>query len=168
MSSTLRVFAVVLVAASLLLAQEKPAGDDRRHARDARQRTASGDHPRSARAGRDRRGKLSGRRQRDSRRLSRHGARAGAHGVPRMLRSCPADQISAIFAQLGGYGNADTQQNITQYFTTVPAADLDIALRVDAACMRDIEDCADRMGAGERAPSNRKWRAICRIRPTNS
>jgi zinc protease len=42
--------------------------------------------------------------------------------------------------QLGGYGNADTQQNITQYFTTVPAADLDVALRLDAACMQDIED----------------------------
>ena len=40
-----------------------------------------------------------------------------------------ADQTSAIYAQLGGKDNADTQQNITQYFTTVPAADLDIALR---------------------------------------
>ena len=36
--------------------------------------------------------------------------------------------------------NADTQQNITQYFTTVPAADLEVALRVDAACMRDVLD----------------------------
>jgi zinc protease len=51
-----------------------------------------------------------------------------------------ADQIAAIFAQLGGYDNADTQQTITQYFTTVPAADLEIALRVDAACMRDVID----------------------------
>ncbi len=42
--------------------------------------------------------------------------------------------------RLGGYGNADTQQNITQYFTTVPAADLDVALRLDAACMQDVED----------------------------
>ena len=51
-----------------------------------------------------------------------------------------ADQTAAIFAQLGGYGNADTQQNITQYFTTVPAADLDVALRLDAACMQDVDD----------------------------
>jgi RNA polymerase sigma factor (sigma-70 family) len=51
-----------------------------------------------------------------------------------------ADQIAAIYAQLGGQGNADTQQNITQYFTTVAAADLEIALRVDAACMQDIHD----------------------------
>ena len=51
-----------------------------------------------------------------------------------------ADQIAAIYAQLGGSDNADTQQNITQYFTTVPAADLEVALRVDAACMRDVLD----------------------------
>ena len=38
-----------------------------------------------------------------------------------------ADQTAAIYAQLGGRDNADTQQNITQYFTTVPAADLDVA-----------------------------------------
>ena len=50
------------------------------------------------------------------------------------------DQIAAIFAQLGGANNADTQQNITQYFSTVPAADLDIALRVDADCMRNMQD----------------------------
>ncbi|MGB9403855.1 MAG: pitrilysin family protein, partial [Candidatus Acidiferrales bacterium] len=42
--------------------------------------------------------------------------------------------------QLGGAGNADTQQNITQYFATVPAADVDIALRTDAACMQDVDD----------------------------
>src|SRR6266446_4820532 len=60
-----------------------------------------------------------------------------AHGQEHMaFRGCSgltADQIAAIYAQLGGQGNADTQQNITQYFTTVPAADLEIALRVDAA-----------------------------------
>src|ERR1700674_6108031 len=59
------------------------------------------------------------------------------------VRGCAdlsGDQIAAIYAELGGYGNADTQQNITQYFTTVPAADLEVALRVDAACMQDIED----------------------------
>jgi len=67
-----------------------------------------------------------------------------AHAQEHMLfRGCSelsADQISAIFAQLGGYGNADTQQHITQYFSTIPAADLDIALRVDADCMRGIQD----------------------------
>src|SRR5262245_25355182 len=37
-----------------------------------------------------------------------------------------------------GLNNADTQQTVTQYFATVPSADLEVALRVDAACMRDI------------------------------
>jgi len=67
-------------------------------------------------------------------------AHAQEHMAFRGCSSLSADQISAIFAQLGGFGNADTQQNITQYFSTVPAADLDIALRVNADCMRDIQD----------------------------
>jgi len=32
-----------------------------------------------------------------------------------------------------GSNNADTQQGVTQYFATVPAQDLDIALRLDSA-----------------------------------
>jgi zinc protease len=67
-------------------------------------------------------------------------AHAQEHMAFRGCADVTADQIAAIYAQLGGYGNADTQQNITQYFTTVPAADLDLALQLDAACMRDIED----------------------------
>ena len=67
-------------------------------------------------------------------------AHAQEHMAFRGCSEVSADQISAIFAQLGGDGNADTQQNITQYYSTVPAADLDIALRVDADCMRDIQD----------------------------
>jgi zinc protease len=67
-------------------------------------------------------------------------AHAQEHMAFRGCSELSADQISAIFAQLGGFGNADTQQNITQYYSTVPAADLDIALRVDADCMRDIQD----------------------------
>jgi zinc protease len=50
------------------------------------------------------------------------------------------DQIAAIYAQLGGSVNADTQQNITQYFVTVPAQDLDVVLRLDSACMTEVED----------------------------
>ncbi|MEY2394875.1 MAG: zinc protease [Acidobacteriaceae bacterium] len=67
-------------------------------------------------------------------------AHAQEHMAFRGCSGLTADQIAAIFAQLGGQGNADTQQNITQYFTTVPAADLEIALRVDAACMQDVQD----------------------------
>ena len=36
--------------------------------------------------------------------------------------------------------NADTQQNITQYFVTVLAQDLEVALRQDSACMQDVQD----------------------------
>jgi zinc protease len=67
-------------------------------------------------------------------------AHAQEHMAFRGCAGVSADQTAAIFAQLGGFGNADTQQNITQYFTTVPAADLDVALRLDAACMQDIDD----------------------------
>jgi zinc protease len=67
-------------------------------------------------------------------------AHAQEHMAFRGCSGVSADQTAAIFAQLGGFGNADTQQNITQYFTTVPEADLEIALRLDAACMQDMDD----------------------------
>jgi zinc protease len=67
-------------------------------------------------------------------------AHAQEHMAFRGCSELSADQISAIFAQLGGFGNADTQQNITQYFSTIPASDVEIALRVDADCMRDMQD----------------------------
>jgi zinc protease len=67
-------------------------------------------------------------------------AHAQEHMAFRGCSTLSGDQIAAIFAQLGGANNADTQQNITQYFSTLPAADLDIALRVDADCMRDMQD----------------------------
>src|SRR6202161_3848577 len=67
-------------------------------------------------------------------------AHAQEHMAFRGCADLSADQIAAIFAQLGGDNDADTQQNITQYFETVPAQDFEIALRVDADCMRDIAD----------------------------
>ena len=67
-------------------------------------------------------------------------AHAQEHMAFRGCAGLTADQIAAIYAQLGGQGNADTQQNITQYFTTVPASDLEVSLRVDAACMQDVQD----------------------------
>ena len=51
-----------------------------------------------------------------------------------------ADQTAAIYAQLGGRNNADTQQTITQYFATVPAGDLDVVLQAQAACLHGIGD----------------------------
>jgi zinc protease len=67
-------------------------------------------------------------------------AHAQEHMAFRGCTGVTADQTSAIFAQLGGDGDADTQQNITQYFETIPSADLDVALHEDAACMRGIDD----------------------------
>src|SRR5208282_4056940 len=67
-----------------------------------------------------------------------------AHAQEHMsFRGCSgitADQTAAIFAQLGGDNDADTQQNITQYFETVPAQDLDVALHIGASCMQDVSD----------------------------
>jgi len=67
-------------------------------------------------------------------------AHAQEHMAFRGCTGLTADQISAIYAQLGGYMDAETQQTITQYFVTVPSKDLDVALRVDAACMSGVED----------------------------
>src|ERR1700728_2599294 len=67
-------------------------------------------------------------------------AHAQEHMAFRGCTGVSGDQIAAINAQLGGVSNADTQQDITQYYITVPASDLDIALHLDASCMQDIED----------------------------
>jgi zinc protease len=70
-------------------------------------------------------------------------AHAQEHMAFRGCAGITADQTAAIFAQLGGDGDADTQQNITQYFETVPAQDLGVALHVDSSCMRGIVDAED-------------------------
>jgi zinc protease len=98
-------------------------------------------------------------------------AHAQEHMAFRGCSGLTADQIAAIYAQLGGQGNADTQQNITQYFTTVPAADLEVALRMDAACMQDIqnsqEEWAQEKGAIEqevaRDLSNPTYKFLTRL-----
>ena len=67
-------------------------------------------------------------------------AHAEEHMAFRGCSGMSADQTAAVYAELGGQNNADTQQNITQYFATVPAADLEVALRAQAACLEDIQD----------------------------
>ena len=67
-------------------------------------------------------------------------AHAEEHMAFRGCTGMSADQTAAIYAQLGGENNADTQQNITQFFATVPAADLGVALEAQAACMRGADN----------------------------
>ncbi len=67
-------------------------------------------------------------------------AHAQEHMAFRGCKGMNADQTAAIYAQLGGQNNADTQQTVTQFFATVPASDLDVALQAQASCLEEIED----------------------------
>ena len=73
-----------------------------------------------------------------------------------MFRGSPglsADQLANIGSVMGGSFNADTRQTVTQYYFTVPAEDLEIALHIEALRMRDVldreEDWAKERGAIE-------------------
>ncbi len=60
-----------------------------------------------------------------------------------MFRGSPgltADQLADIGSVMGGNFNADTRQTVTQYFYTVPAEDVDVALHIEALRMRDVLD----------------------------
>ena len=94
-------------------------------------------------------------------------AHAEEHMAFRGCAGMTADQTAAIYAHLGGQDNADTQQNITQYFTTVPAADLDVAL----AGPGRLPARGRRLGSGVGARTGRDRAGGCRatspIRPTS-
>jgi len=60
-----------------------------------------------------------------------------------MFRGSPGlttDQLAAIGTVMGGSFNANTRESITQYLFTVPSEDLDVALHIEAARMRDVLD----------------------------
>ncbi|HWF37841.1 MAG TPA: pitrilysin family protein [Candidatus Acidoferrales bacterium] len=60
-----------------------------------------------------------------------------------MFRGSPdltAGQLANISAAMGGDFDADTQQTVTQYFFTVPAEDLDVALHIENLRMRGVLD----------------------------
>ena len=67
-------------------------------------------------------------------------AHAEEHMAFRGCTGVSADQTAALYAQLGGDNNADTQQNITQFYATVPAADIGVALEAQAACIRGADN----------------------------
>jgi zinc protease len=76
-------------------------------------------------------------------------AHAQEHMAFRGCQGVNADQTAAIYAQLGGDDNADTQQDITQYFATVAAQNLDLVLHMGAACMRGVDN-SDQQWSQER------------------
>jgi zinc protease len=60
-----------------------------------------------------------------------------------MFRGSPglsAEQLANIGSLMGGSFNAETRQTVTQYYYTVPADDLDVALHVESLRMRDVLD----------------------------
>ncbi len=70
-----------------------------------------------------------------------------------MFRGSPglsAGQMADIAAGMGGQFDADTTQNVTQYFFTVPVADLNTALHISAIRMGGVLD-TDKLWKNERS-----------------
>jgi zinc protease len=65
---------------------------------------------------------------------------AQEHMMFRGSPSLSAAQLSYIAAAMGGDFDADTQQTVTQYFFTVPAEYLDVALHIESIRMQGVLD----------------------------
>ncbi len=67
-------------------------------------------------------------------------AHASEHMMFRGSPGLDAAQLANISAAIGGDFDADTQQMVTQYFFTLPAENLDLALHIESIRMRGIDD----------------------------
>ncbi|MBV8976612.1 MAG: insulinase family protein [Alphaproteobacteria bacterium] len=67
-------------------------------------------------------------------------AHAQEHMMFRGMPGLSADQLAAIGSVMGGNFNANTRESLTQYLFTVPAEDLDVALRIEALRMTAVTD----------------------------
>jgi zinc protease len=67
-------------------------------------------------------------------------AHAQEHMMFRGSRGLSQAQLAAISAGIGGDFDAVTRQTVTQYFFTVPAQDLEVALHLEAIRMRSVLD----------------------------
>jgi len=67
-------------------------------------------------------------------------AHAQEHMMFRGNPGLSAGQLANITSAMGGMFNADTQQSVTQYFFTVPAEYLDVALHIEAIRMGGVLD----------------------------
>ncbi len=76
-------------------------------------------------------------------------AHATEHMMFRGSEGLSADQLNDISAALGGDFNADTQNDLTQYFFTVPAENVDIALHIESLRMKSLL-CTDSSWKNER------------------
>lgn len=67
-------------------------------------------------------------------------AHAQEHMMFRGSKSLSASQFAEVTAATGGSFDADTQNNVTQFYFTMPSSDLDLALHLDASRAQGLLD----------------------------